>query len=73
MMPSSIGMPVEYADEISEIKIEGEEAVSRVYSQVTYFVATEDYNFGDPMGTLMRGMDLEGDIEPAILNSRQCR
>jgi putative ABC transport system permease protein len=64
MMPSTIGMPVEYADEISEIKIEGEEAVSRVYPQVTYFVATEDYNFGDPMGTLMRGMDLEGDIEP---------
>jgi putative ABC transport system permease protein len=64
MMPSSIGMPVEYADEISEIKIEGEEAVSRVYPQVTYFVATEDYNFGDPMGILMRGMDFEGDIEP---------
>lgn len=64
MIPSSIGMPIEYADVISEIKIEGEEAVSRVRSQVTYFVATEDYNFGDPMGTLMRGVDLQGDVEP---------
>lgn len=64
MMPSSIGMPIEYADEISEIKIEGEEAVSRVRPMVTYFVATEDYSFGDPMGVVMRGMDLEGDVEP---------
>lgn len=64
MMPSSIGMPIEYADEISEIKIEGEEAVSRVRPMVTYFVATEDYSFGDPMGVVMRGMDLEGDVQP---------
>jgi putative ABC transport system permease protein len=64
MMPSTIGMPIEYADEISQIKIEGEEAVSRVRPMVTYFIATEDYSFGDPMGTLMRGLDLEGDVEP---------
>lgn len=64
MMPSTIGMPIEYADEIREIEIEGEQAVSRVHPLVTYFVATEDYSFGDPMGTLMRGLDLEGDMEP---------
>ena len=64
MMPSIKGMPIEYADEISEIKIDGEEAVSRVRPQVTYFIETEDYSFGDPMGTIMRGVDLEGDVQP---------
>ena len=64
MMPSSIGMPIEYADEISGIKIDGEQAVSRVHPLMTYFIATEDYNFGDPMGTLMRGLDLEVEVEP---------
>jgi len=66
MMPSSIGMPIWYADEdhIKGIKINGEDAVARVTSEVTYFVATEDYGFGDPMGTIMRGVDFKGDIEP---------
>jgi putative ABC transport system permease protein len=58
MMPSSIGMPLKYADDIEEI-----ENVDKVYPEVTYFIATEDYDFGDPMGAIMRGMVLGGDVE----------
>ena len=58
MMPSPIGLPISYVDEIETI-----ENVDRVSPQVTYFVPTEDYDFGDPMGTLLRGMDLEREIE----------
>jgi len=58
MMPSPIGMPISYADEIETI-----ENVDRVRPQMTVFVPTEDYDFGDPMGTLMRGVDLEREIK----------
>ena len=58
MMPSPIGLPISYVDEIETI-----ENVDRVSPQMTVFVPTEDYAFGDPMGTLLRGMDLEREIE----------
>ncbi len=58
MMPSPIGLPISYVDEIETI-----ENVDRVSPQMTVFVPTEDYDFGDPMGTLLRGMDLEREIE----------
>ncbi|MBE0415218.1 MAG: ABC transporter permease [Dehalococcoidia bacterium] len=58
MIPSPIGMPISYADEIETI-----ENVDRVSPQITVFVPTEDYAFGDPMGTLLRGIDLEREIE----------
>ncbi len=58
MMPSPIGMPISYADEIETI-----ENVDRVKPQITVFVPTADYDFGDPMGTLLRGMDLEREIK----------
>jgi len=58
MIPSSWGMPISYADEIEEI-----ENVDRVSPQISVFVPTEDYDFGDPMGTLLRGMDLERELE----------
>ena len=66
MMPGNIGMPIWYADEdhIKGIKINGEDAVARVTPEVNYFVATEDYDFGDPMGTVLRGVDFESDMEP---------
>ncbi len=58
MMPSPIGLPISYADEIETI-----ENVDRVSPQVTYFIPTEDYAFGDPMGTILTGLDLEREIE----------
>ena len=58
MIPSSWGMPISYADEIETI-----ENVDRVSPQISVFVPTEDYDFGDPMGTLLRGMDLERELE----------
>jgi len=65
MMPSSIGVPISYANEIKSITtIDGEEVVSRVTPEVMYFIRTADYAFGDPMGTVLRGVDLEGESEP---------
>jgi len=64
MLPSSIGMPISYADEIRNIEVENEQAVSRVIPRVNYFVATTDYDFGDPMGTILYGVDLEEYMEP---------
>ena len=58
MMPSPIGLPVEYADEIEMI-----ENVDRVSPQISVFVPTEYYDFGDPMGILLSGVDLEREIE----------
>ncbi len=58
MIPSPIGLPISYADEIETI-----ENVDNVHPQVTVFVPTEDYAFGDPMGTLMGGVDLGREIE----------
>jgi len=55
MIPSSIGMPISYADDIEKNIAH----VDRVNPRVQYFVATEDYDFGDPMGTLMNGVYLE--------------
>ena len=64
MIPSSIGMPISYADEIRNIEVENERAVSRVIPEVNYFVRTAEYDFGDPMGVILFGVDLEGDMEP---------
>jgi len=64
MVPSSTGMPISYADEIRNIEVENERAVSRVIPEVNYIIRTPDYDFGDPMGVLLTGVDLEGDMEP---------
>jgi len=60
MMPSPIGLPISYVDEIEAIENVDRDSVR---PQVTYFIPTEDYAFGDPMGTLMRGVDLERELE----------
>jgi len=60
MMPSPIGLPISYVDEIKTIENVDRDSVR---PQVTYFIPTEDYAFGDPMGTLMRGVDLERELE----------
>ena len=57
-VPSGIGMPISYADEIENI-----ENVERVDPEITYFIPTEDYAFGDPMGVIMYGIDLERQTE----------
>jgi putative ABC transport system permease protein len=58
MVPSSIGMPIYYADAIETIA-----HVDRVNPGVHYFIPTEDYDFGDPMGVIMNGVDLESQTE----------
>jgi putative ABC transport system permease protein len=58
MVPSSIGMPISYADDIETIA-----HVDRVDPGVNYFVPTEDYDFSDPMGIIMSGVDLESQTE----------
>jgi putative ABC transport system permease protein len=58
MMPSERGMPISYADEIANIK-----NVERANPEITYFIPTKDYPFGDPWGVLMYGVDLERQAE----------
>jgi len=58
MVPSGIGMPIYYADEIANIK-----NVERANPEITYFIPAKDYPFGDPMGVLMYGVDLERQTE----------
>lgn len=57
-VPSGIGMPLSYADEIESV-----ENVERVEPEITYFIPTADYAFGDPMGVNMYGIDLERQTE----------
>lgn len=54
IMPSQIGFPESYADEIKQIENVKEEAVS---SLVMVFVPAEVADFGDPMGSSLRGAD----------------
>ncbi len=60
MMPSSIGMPIEYADEISEIKIEGEEAVSRVRPHGDIFCRNRGLQFRRSDGCSHEGCGFRG-------------
>ena len=56
IMPSQIGFPETYADEIKQIENVKEEAVS---SLIMAFVPTEVADFGDPMGSALRGADIQ--------------
>jgi putative ABC transport system permease protein len=54
IMPSQIGFPESYVDEIKQIDNVKEEAVSPL---IMAFVPTEVADFGDPMGAALRGID----------------
>lgn len=56
IMPSQIGFPESYTEEIQQIENVKEDAVSPL---IMAFVPTEAADFGDPMGTVLRGADQE--------------
>lgn len=60
MLPSPIGFPMSYVDEIKQIDNVNEDATSPL---IMAFVATEVADFGDPMGIYCWGVDTESDIE----------
>jgi putative ABC transport system permease protein len=59
MMPSQIGFPESYADEIKQIDNVKQDAVSPL---IMAFVPTEVADFGDPMGTSLRGADEQASV-----------
>ena len=54
IMPSQIGFPESYVDEIKQIDNVKQDSVSPL---IMAFVPTEVANFGDPMGASLRGAD----------------
>lgn len=59
IMPSQIGFPETYTDDIKQIENVKEEAVSPL---IMAFVPTEVADFGDPMGSALRGADVQASV-----------
>lgn len=59
IMPSQIGFPESYADEIKQIDNVKEDAVSPL---IMAFVPTEVADYGDPMGANLRGADKQASV-----------
>jgi putative ABC transport system permease protein len=59
IMPSQVGFPESYADDIKQIDNVKQDAVSPL---IMAFVPTEVADFGDPMGSSLRGADAQASV-----------
>ena len=59
MLPSPVGFPISYVDEIKQIDNVNKDATSPM---IMGFIATDIADFGDPMGIYCWGVDRESDL-----------
>ncbi|MFA5375021.1 MAG: ABC transporter permease [Dehalococcoidia bacterium] len=64
MLPSPVGFPISYADEIKQIDNVNGDATS---ASIMGFVATEVADFGDPMGIYCWGVDRDAEMTGSTL------